>query len=100
MAKALTDIRSMARTHTETCIRVLVHIASESSAPHSARVAAAQVLLDRGWGKPLQQHEIGAVGDFDRMSDDELRALLMQEVAALGLITPLVIEHDEHGTEQ
>ncbi len=26
----------------------------EPDAPHSARVAAAQVLLDRGWGKPTQ----------------------------------------------
>jgi hypothetical protein len=57
MAKALTDIRSLARVHTDTCIRVLVGIVAERKAPHAARVAAANSLLDRGWGKPAQTVE-------------------------------------------
>ena len=28
-----------------------------SHAPYAARVAAAEALLDRGWGKPRQSHE-------------------------------------------
>lgn len=54
MAKAPTEIRSLARSHTETAINVLAGIMSEQTAPHAARVAAAQALLDRGWGKPTQ----------------------------------------------
>jgi hypothetical protein len=54
MAKAPTDIRSLARSHTETCVRVLAGIVRQAKAPHSARVQAAQVLLDRGWGKAAQ----------------------------------------------
>jgi len=54
MAKALTDIRSLARVHTETCLRTLAGIVREKKAPHTARVSAAQALLDRGWGKPAQ----------------------------------------------
>jgi hypothetical protein len=54
MAKATADIRSLARGHTETAIRVLAGIMAEKKAPHSARVAAAQALLDRGWGKPKE----------------------------------------------
>lgn len=54
MAKALADIRSLARAHTETAIRVLAGIMNEPEAPHAARVSAANSILDRGWGKPVQ----------------------------------------------
>jgi hypothetical protein len=54
MAKTLTDIRSMARGHTEAAINCLVGVMNQSEAPPAARVAAANSLLDRGWGKPAQ----------------------------------------------
>lgn len=54
MAKAPADIRSLARGHTEAAIRVLAGIMNEPDAPHAARVAAANSILDRGWGKPVQ----------------------------------------------
>jgi hypothetical protein len=63
MAKALTDIRSLARVHTDTAIRVLAGIMGQTDAPHAARVSAASQLLDRGWGKPAQALEhTGAEG--------------------------------------
>ena len=52
MAKTPTDIRSLARSHTQLANRTLVGIAAQRTAPQSARVAAATALLDRGWGKP------------------------------------------------
>ena len=54
MAKAPTEIRSLARGHTESALKVLAGIMNEDQAPHSARVSAATALLDRGWGKPAQ----------------------------------------------
>lgn len=54
MAKALTDIRSLARSHTETALKTLAGIMEQTDAPPAARVAAANSLLDRGWGKPVQ----------------------------------------------
>jgi hypothetical protein len=54
MAKAKADIRSLARSHTESAIKVLAGIMNQDQAPAAARVAAAQALLDRGWGKPNQ----------------------------------------------
>lgn len=57
MAKAPTEIRSLARSHTETAIRTLAGIMRQDKAPAAARVAAAQALLDRGWGKPAQPIE-------------------------------------------
>lgn len=58
VAKAATDIRSLARSHTALAIRTLVGVAAQRTAPQSARVAAATALLDRGWGKPKQELEI------------------------------------------
>ncbi len=55
MAKAPPDIRSLARAHTNTAINTLASIMNKRDAPPAARVAAAQVLLDRGWGKPEQK---------------------------------------------
>lgn len=54
MAKAPLEIRSLARAHTKTALSVLAGIMREPDAPAAARVSAAQVLLDRGWGKPTQ----------------------------------------------
>lgn len=44
----------MARGHTESAINVLAGIMNKETAPESARVAAANSLLDRGWGKAVQ----------------------------------------------
>src|SRR5262245_14659119 len=57
MAKTPTEIASLARSHTRTAIRTLAHIMKQPEAPYAARVAAAEALLDRGWGKPKQSHE-------------------------------------------
>jgi hypothetical protein len=54
VAKAPSLIRSLARSHTEAALNVLTGIMNQSSAPESARVAAANSLLDRGWGKAPQ----------------------------------------------
>jgi hypothetical protein len=56
-------VRALARVHTEEAITTLVTI-MRSSKQDRARVQAAQALLDRGWGKPIQEmrHE-GPVGE-------------------------------------
>ena len=57
MAKAPIEIKSLARSHTDTAIKTLVGVMNQSEAPPAARVHAAQALLDRGWGKPAQSVE-------------------------------------------
>lgn len=54
MAKTPSEIRSLARSHTLGAIKCLAGIMNEKKAPAAARVSAAQVILDRGWGKPNQ----------------------------------------------
>jgi hypothetical protein len=54
VAKTPTEIKSLARSHTEAALNCLAGIMNKKSAPESARVAAANSLLDRGWGKATQ----------------------------------------------
>jgi hypothetical protein len=57
MRRTLTEIRSLARGHTKTAIRVLVGVMCSKDATHAARVSAANAILDRGWGKAAQALE-------------------------------------------
>jgi hypothetical protein len=59
MPKSLTEIRSLARSHTRTTVMVLAGIMNCKDATAAARVAAANAILDRGWGKPKQAIEKG-----------------------------------------
>ena len=59
MAKASAEIRSLARAHTPKAINTLVGIMNEKKAPSAARVAAANSILDRGWGKAATVLEDG-----------------------------------------
>jgi hypothetical protein len=49
--KAALDVQALAREHTTAAIRTLV----EALRDPKLKVAAAQALLDRGWGKPTVQ---------------------------------------------
>ncbi|MGC5779491.1 DUF5681 domain-containing protein [Methylobacterium sp. NFXW15] len=51
--KASARVRDAAREHTERALQVLVEIATEGES-EAARVAAANAILDRGYGKPSQ----------------------------------------------
>jgi hypothetical protein len=50
------DLKSLARGHTELAIKTLAGMLSQAAVPAAARVSAASILLDRGWGKPAQAH--------------------------------------------
>ena len=51
--KTLIDMQELARSHTGAAIQALVDALKDDK----QRVSAAQVLLDRGWGKPQQTIE-------------------------------------------
>ena len=65
MAKALTEIRSLARSHTRTALNVLVGVMRSNDATAAARIAAANAILDRGWGKPPQAIQNGDDGALE-----------------------------------
>jgi hypothetical protein len=65
MPKTLTEIRSLARSHTRTALNVLVGVMRNTKAAAPARIAAANAILDRGWGKATQAVENGDDGALE-----------------------------------
>jgi hypothetical protein len=53
-SKTAAQIKALARRHTRAAIKVLAGIMNQADGPATARVSAAQALLDRGWGKASQ----------------------------------------------
>lgn len=56
--KEVSHVRELARQHTEEAIETLVAIMRDEGAPPRARSAAAEALLNRGWGAPTQHVEM------------------------------------------
>jgi hypothetical protein len=65
MPKTMTEIRSLARSHTRTALNVLVGIMRSKDATAAARVSAANAVLDRGWGKATQSIDTGEDGALE-----------------------------------
>jgi hypothetical protein len=65
MTKTVTEIRSLARSHTRTAINVLVGVMRNKDSTAAARVSAANAILDRGWGKATQPLESGDGGALE-----------------------------------
>ena len=80
--KIPSDLRSLARGHTELCIKVLAEIV-----PPAARVSAAGILLDRGWGKAAQTHTDADGG--------AIQVVIRQIIDVCGEAEPVLIEHDD-----
>jgi hypothetical protein len=63
VAKVPADIRSLARGYTNVCIKTLGGIAKDGN-NEQARISAAAILLDRGWGKPQQDNTLELKGEI------------------------------------
>jgi hypothetical protein len=55
MHKGTAELKALARQHAASAIETLANIMHDQGAPPPARVAAANSLLDRGFGKPVQE---------------------------------------------
>lgn len=71
--KGLKEVQEAAREHTEAAIKTLVDIAKDPEKGASARVAAAEAILDRGWGKAQQKIEVEGMSG---LPDHVISALL------------------------
>ena len=70
------EVRDRARSLSIEALETLAAIMKDTEAPPSARVAAANVILDRGYGKPPQSLDVTPRRLFDEMSDAELAETL------------------------
>jgi HEAT repeat protein len=79
VSEAKRALASIAQEHAETALNVLIDIAKSTTATDSARVSAANSILDRGYGKPPQavtgadggpvEIQVRTLADFYRGSD-------------------------------
>src|SRR6185369_2991219 len=76
--KVLGDVQELARQKSPEALTTLANIMHNEKAPPAARVAAANALLDRGYGKPTQPiSQTLAKIDPSSISDEDLAAIAM-----------------------
>lgn len=76
------EVKELARAHTAEAIRTLAEVMGDSSAPHNARVNAAEKLLDRAWGKSESTVNV----NDSRTPRDLSTAELLAALAAHGVV--------------
>jgi HEAT repeat protein len=75
--RLLAEVQGLAREKSPEAINSLANVMRDEKAPPAARVAAANALLDRGYGKPTQPiSQTLAKIDPSTMSDEELAAIV------------------------
>lgn len=52
------EFTELAREHTVTALQTVISVLNDTGAKPSDRLKAAEIVLDRGWGKPLQASQI------------------------------------------
>ena len=73
LARDFRPLALRARDHTGKALETLVDTMDDPMATAAAKVSAAIALLDRGWGKPTERHELVSLNAVAELSDDELR---------------------------
>jgi hypothetical protein len=74
--EGIRSLQELARQKSPEAIITLANIMNDEKAPPAARVAAANALLDRGYGKPIQPiSQTLAKIDPSSISDEELAAI-------------------------
>jgi Family of unknown function (DUF5681) len=75
--KVVGEVQALAREYTKEAVETLRDILLDKKAPPAARVAAANSILDRGYGRPSQTINPGGRDKpLDQMTDAELQAII------------------------
>jgi hypothetical protein len=69
------EVKAACQEHTEDAVKTLAQIMSDKKANPSARIAAANSLLDRGWGKAAQTLNVKRSNDIRDLTTQELYAI-------------------------
>ena len=84
--KEYPEVKEAARKHTKAALKTLKTIMSDEKQPGSARVAAANALLDRGYGKAAQHISAEVTHSWESVATSEFDGWLT------GLFEPGVTE--------
>lgn len=86
------NIKVLAQREGAACIRVLAEIRDNRKAAGAARTRASEILLDRGFGKPIQTLHHRVIKSVADLSDEEIAALLADETPETPLLEGKVDE--------
>jgi hypothetical protein len=81
------DVQALAREYSSPAIRTLGELMRSDATPPGVRVRAAELLLDRAWGRPLQS-TVSANLDVRQLTDAELIEIIREGEAMRELPTP------------
>jgi hypothetical protein len=90
--KSVPDVRSLARGFTTLAVNTLAGIARSPKCAPAARVTAAIALLDRGYGRPPQEHS----GEVDHDIRVTIRTIIQRAGEVVDVTQGQMIEHDDH----
>jgi hypothetical protein len=74
-------LKEMANEYTERALNVLVQVMEDPEAPHAARVAAADKVLDRGHGRPAMMVDASLSGKLDQEMLHRLETEMVERMA-------------------
>ena len=99
-----TSVGSLAREYTEEAIKTLAAVMRDRDTPAMSKVAAAKVLLDRGWGKPSETHRLEMNGERPLMKviNEIVHVHETREQVEFRDRTPLleITPEDDNGTQE
>lgn len=79
--KVTIALKEMANEYTERALKVLVQVMEDPEAPHAARVAAADKVLDRGHGRPAIMVDASLSGKLDQEMLHRLETEMVERMA-------------------
>ena len=77
------EFREMARASSDAAFRVIIELMVSTKTPPSVRLAAANAVLDRAYGRPTIPVTTNFTTQIEQMSDDELLAFVREETLHL-----------------
>ena len=91
--KIVENVRQLCKEKSFDAVNALVEVMNSKTAPPSARVVAANSILDRAFGKPQVTVE-ATVSSFDNMSEKELVAYIAGQTIE-GEVMKVIEENDQ-----
>lgn len=82
--KAVAEVRALAREHSVEAMETLVQVMRNPSSPTNARIAAADAILNRGYGRPETTVNVRRITSIADLSDEELATLAAEAEHAGG----------------
>ena len=85
------EFRQLARENSIPALQVVVDILKNPKSANKDKLKAAEIILDRAWGKPIQGVEMFGPGSgpievkhYAELGDDQLDQIILEKLGSLG----------------